>query len=116
MCRLVHSANAPELDRLREILRACVTERIGVEGNSVCLAIRLLICQKLGIPNTRGLQTLLSLQEEDGGFGVGWYYNFGRSKVKLGHSGLTAALSVEALKGSVQQYVGQEFGSETESE
>lgn len=103
-CRLIHSNKAPELDRLREILKECVQERIGQDGdNAVCLAIRVLICQKLGIENKKDLQRLLELQEEDGGFGVGWYYNFGRSKVKIGHRGLTSALSVEAMKGAVER-------------
>lgn len=114
-CRLVQSAKAPELDRMREILKDCVTERIGLDGNAVCLAIRLLICQKLGIPNSKDFQALLALQEEDGGFGVGWYYNFGRSKVRIGHRGLTAALSVEALKGASLRYLSDEEKAHVES-
>lgn len=99
---MVHAykgADAPELDEMREVLKECVTERIGADDdNAVVLAIRLLVCQKLGVPNEKDVKALLKLQEADGGFGVGWYYNFGRSGVKIGHRGFTAALSVEAMK------------------
>lgn len=104
VCRLVHSGKSPELDRMKDELRACVTERIGTEVDSaVFLAIRVLICRKLGIPNPQDLETLIGLQEDDGSFGIGWYYNFGKSKIKIGHRGLTAALSVEAIKGAVER-------------
>ena len=89
---------------MRDVLKERVQERIGCDtDNAVVLAIRLLICQKLGIPNTIDLPKLIQLQEEDGGFGVGWYYNFGRSKVRIGHRGYTATLSVEAIKGAVER-------------
>jgi hypothetical protein len=102
VCRMVHAYDgddAPELKEMRDVLRECVTERIGADDdNAIVLAIRLLVCQKLGVPNEKDLQALLKLQEDDGGFGVGWYYNFGRSGVKIGHRGFTAAFSVEAIK------------------
>ncbi|KAF2748684.1 hypothetical protein M011DRAFT_374562, partial [Sporormia fimetaria CBS 119925] len=98
VCRLVNSSKAPELENLKAMLKECVSERLGVEGNSVCLAIRIFLCVKLGIPHSKkDLERLVAMQEEDGSFGVGWYYNFGRSGVKIGHRGLTAALAVEAL-------------------
>ncbi|KAF1954259.1 hypothetical protein CC80DRAFT_595372 [Byssothecium circinans] len=115
--RMVSAADTPELTEMRNVLRECVTERIGSkvtiggeDDNAVCLAIRLLICQKLGIPNSVDLQTLLALQRDDGSFGVGWYYNFGRSKVKIGHCGFTATLAVEAIKGAAPRDVVQGAG------
>ncbi|KAI1845376.1 hypothetical protein JX266_008471 [Neoarthrinium moseri] len=109
-CRLAHSANTPELLEMRDVLRGAVEDRIGSkttigdeEDNAACLAIRLLICQRLGTPNPVDLKALLELQEEDGSFGIGWYYGFGKSQAKIGHRGLTAALSVKAIKGAVSQ-------------
>lgn len=98
--RLVRSAKQqPELDQLGELLAARVQERIGTTpDNAACLAIRLLICQDFNIPNQEDLQALLRLQEDDGSFGVGWYYRFGRSQIKIGHRGFTATLALEAIK------------------
>lgn len=44
------------------------------------------------------MPALLRLQEEDGSFGVGWYYAFGKTNIKIGHRGLTCTLSTEAIK------------------
>lgn len=95
---------------MREVLRECVKERIGTKipigdekNNAVCLAIRLILCQYLGVPNQEDLRALLALQQHDGGFGVGWYYNFGKSKVKIGHRGYTATLAMEAIHRAVER-------------
>jgi hypothetical protein len=107
VCRMVHAYDgddAPELKQMRDVLRECVMERIGADDdNAIVLAIRLLVCQKLGIKNEKDLKALLKLQGGDGGFGVGWYYNFGRSGVKIGHRGFTAALSVEAIRAAMAE-------------
>jgi hypothetical protein len=97
--RLVHSSNEPELDEIKELLIIRVRERIGTQTeNAVCLAIRLILCHDFNIPNDEDLPALLRLQEADGSFGVGWFFAFGRTNIKIGHRGLTCALSTEAIK------------------
>ena len=92
-------AQKPELEKMKELLITRVLERIGTEkDNAICLAIRLLICHHFNIPNHEDLPALLQTQEEDGSYGVGWYYAFGRSNVKIGHRGFTCTLAAEAIQ------------------
>ncbi|PVH99849.1 hypothetical protein DM02DRAFT_614745 [Periconia macrospinosa] len=102
--RLLTCSNAPELADMREALRDRVQERIGKDmDNALRVAIRVLICQKLHIPNAEDLKALLALQQDDGGFGVGWFFRFGKSEIRIGHRGLTASLAMKAIKEAVKR-------------
>ncbi|OBZ70844.1 hypothetical protein A0H81_09209 [Grifola frondosa] len=84
--------------RLRPLFVERVTERVGVEGNPLELAFRLLACASAGISNDRDLQTLLAAQCADGGWETCWFYRFGSTGVKAGNRGLTTALAVCAIE------------------
>jgi hypothetical protein len=56
---------------LKPLLKERLQERIGASGDALALAMRILACVSVGIKNAIDLQTLLSLQCEDGGWGLG---------------------------------------------
>ncbi|RMD42097.1 hypothetical protein DV735_g3039, partial [Chaetothyriales sp. CBS 134920] len=90
------------LSHLGNILRERVMERVGAPGDSICLAMRLLACQSLGISNPVDLLTLRTIQCEDGGWEAGWIYLYGSADIRIGNRGLTTALAVNALsKGKI---------------
>jgi len=92
-----------ELRHLASILKTVVTERIGRDAldNPAALAIRLLICQEFGIINEEDLVRLLQLQDVDGSWNGGWFFAFGKSKIRVHHRGLTTGMAVEAIKGAL---------------
>lgn len=73
-------------------------ERIGAEGDALALAMRVLTCAAAGVPNTIDLPILLSMQELDGSFGIGWIYKYGKTGLRIGNRGLTTALALKALE------------------
>lgn len=104
--RLLESANDVCLHReLFLILRERVKERVGLPGDALCLAMRLLTCQYVGITDEADLEKLCSMQCEDGGWEPGWVYRYGKTDVRIGNRGLATALAVKALsQAEVYQY------------
>lgn len=97
--RLCQSVDDSVVQRdLRPLLAERVKERIGATGDALCLAMRLLICKSVGISNLVDLNTLLSMQLEDGGWPAGWMYRYGSSGVEIGNRGVTTALAVKAIE------------------
>ena len=94
------SAIPEELLPLRDRLITRVKARIGeVDFNdALSPAVRLLICQTLGVENDEDMDLLLALQEKEGGFGKGWYVRYGSCGIKISHPGLVGVLAIEALK------------------
>lgn len=86
----VHSA-------LKPLLRDRLKERIGSSGDALALAMRVLACTRVGISDDIDMQHLLSLQREDGGWDGGRMYKYGSSGVAIRNSGLTTALSLQAI-------------------
>ena len=69
--RLLASSGDPDLHaQLKMLLRERVQERIGAEGDSLALAMRILACASVGIRNEIDFRTLLPLQCNDGGWGL----------------------------------------------
>ncbi|KAF7361854.1 Alpha-D-glucose-1-phosphate phosphatase YihX [Mycena venus] len=102
----LHAALSPMLkERLRE--------RIGVEGDALQLAMRIVACTSLGLRNDVDLRTLRSLQCEDGGFEIGWMYKYGSSNIKIGNRGLTTALAIKAIEMNVTDVQGSAMSSPT---
>ncbi|GIK05378.1 hypothetical protein Aspvir_009487 [Aspergillus viridinutans] len=96
--RLLESANDVYLHReLFLLLRERVQERVGLSGDALCLAMRLLTCQYVGITDEADLAKLCSMQCEDGGWEPGWVYRYGKTDVRIGNRGLATALAVNAL-------------------
>ncbi|RDB25337.1 Alpha-D-glucose-1-phosphate phosphatase YihX [Hypsizygus marmoreus] len=96
--RLLASSGDQELHTmLKPLLKERVQERIGAEGDALALAMRILVCDFVGIRNEIDLRTLLPLQCEDGGWEIGWIYKYGSSGIRIGNRGLTTALAVKAV-------------------
>jgi hypothetical protein len=99
MARLLEQIKGTKADlSLRPIFRERIQERIGSEGDSLALAMRVLACASVGIRDEMDLRTLLSLQQEDGGWGAGWMYKYGSSGINIGNRGLTTALAINAIE------------------
>jgi len=76
--------------------------RIGVEGNSIALAMRILVCDFVGLRDEIDLRSLHPFQCEDDGWEIGWIYKYGSSGLRIGNRGLTTALAFNALKAMSQ--------------
>lgn len=83
---------------LKPLLKERIRERIGVQGDALALAMRILVCDYVGIRDEVDLRTLLPLQCEDGGWEIGWMYKYGSSGICIGNRGLTTALAIKAIE------------------
>lgn len=103
LSRLLASSEDRELHALlKPLLRERIQERIGVEGDSIALAMRILVCDFVGLRDEIDLRSLLPLQCEDGGWEIGWIYKYGSSGLRIGNRGLTTALALNALRATSQ--------------
>ncbi|KZT25804.1 hypothetical protein NEOLEDRAFT_1241644 [Neolentinus lepideus HHB14362 ss-1] len=99
LSRLLRKTNDPELrDLFYDPLKERVQERIGVEGDALALAMRILTCATVGVRDDVDMRTLLLLQCEDGGWKMGWIYKYGSSDVTIGNRGLATAFAMTAIK------------------
>lgn len=97
--RLLGCTQDAELHRwLEPLLKERVQERIGQRGSALSLAMRILTCSAFGIKDQVDLDELLSLQCEDGGWGLDWMYRYARSGIKMGNRGVTTALAINAIE------------------
>lgn len=87
---------------LKPLLKERVQERIGTEGDSLALAMRILVCDFLGIRDETDLRALRPLQCEDGGWEIGWMYKYGSSGIRIGNRGLTTAFAIKAIEAIAQ--------------
>lgn len=88
-----------ELRTLREHLVRRVKARIGAaRDNGLCPAVRLLICQSLGIGNEEDVQVLLDRQQDDGCFGKAWYVRYGSNGIRISHEAFACVIAVVALR------------------
>ncbi|KAH9833010.1 Haloacid dehalogenase-like hydrolase-domain-containing protein [Rhodofomes roseus] len=85
-------------DRAMPIFVDRVKERVGVPGEPIDLAMRVIVCCRLGINDEVDLKKLIAAQLCDGGWSEGWLYKYGISGVKIGNRGLTTALAVHAIQ------------------
>jgi len=91
---------------LQPLLKDRVQERIGAEGDALALAMRILVCNFVGIRNEVDLRGLLPLQCIDGGWEIGWIYRYGLTDISVGNRGLTTALAIKAIEASSQMGAG----------
>ncbi|OQE07917.1 hypothetical protein PENVUL_c011G08253 [Penicillium vulpinum] len=104
MDRLLSRSNDQILrDRFECLLRTRIIERIGAGGDALCLAMRLCVCNSLGIANRPDFDTLTALQCKDGDWEPSFMYLFPGSGRRLGSRGVTTALAVKALQSAVTQ-------------
>jgi len=85
---------------LKPLLKERIQERIGAEGNSSALSMRILTCDFVRIRDEVDLRKLLTLQCEDGGWEIGWIYRLGVSRICIGNRGLSTALAIKAVETS----------------
>ncbi|KAI0704998.1 HAD-like domain-containing protein [Cerioporus squamosus] len=97
--RLLETSDDAHLHELLEdLLRDCVKELIGAPGDAIALAFRIVTCASLGIKNEIDMRNLLPLQQEDGGWEIGWIYKYGISGMKIGSRGYTTAMAIKAIE------------------
>ncbi|KAK7932655.1 HAD-like domain-containing protein [Apiospora marii] len=82
----------------KSLLQERLRERINLTADPLALGMRVLACHYVGLRNPTDLKQLLTKQQADGSFGVGWLCQYGKTGVKLGHQGLTTALAVKAIE------------------
>lgn len=99
LSRLLASSDDQNLhEALMPLLKERVQERIGVEGDALTLAMRILVTDFVGIRNEVDLRALLPLQCVDGGWEIGWMCKYGSSGLRIGNRGLTTALAIKAVE------------------
>ncbi|KAF9028280.1 HAD-like protein [Hymenopellis radicata] len=99
LTRLLHKTGDADLhSRLRPLLKERVAERVGVQGDALALAMRVLACDYLGVRNEVDFRALLDLQCDDGGWEIGWMYRNPSSGIKTGNRGLSTALAIQAIE------------------
>ncbi|KAJ6586968.1 HAD-like domain-containing protein [Mycena vulgaris] len=80
LSRLLVSSNDADLHAaLGPLLKERLQERIGVEGDALQLAMRIVACTSVELRDEVDLRTLLAMQCEDGGWEIGWIYKYGSS-------------------------------------
>ena len=82
---------------IRPLLKEQVQELIGNPGDALALAMRILVCDFVGIRNNVDLGALLAFQGKDGSWGVGWIYRLPSVGIQMGNRGLTTALAIKAI-------------------
>ncbi|KAF9063013.1 Haloacid dehalogenase-like hydrolase-domain-containing protein [Rhodocollybia butyracea] len=91
---------APDVHkRLAPVFADCCRERLGIKGDALALAMRVVCCNFAGINASGDLLTLQSMQEIDGGWPDGWFYKYGLNGIRIANRGFTTAIAINAIKG-----------------
>lgn len=99
LCRFLQTSCDEDLcGRLTPSLRKRITERIGIPGDALCIAMRLLVCSSIGVSNPIDMDALCSKQCDDGGWEAGSVYRYGKTGILIGNRGLSTALSISAIR------------------
>lgn len=85
-------------ERFASLFAKRCRERIGVDGDALALAMRVVAASAVGIEDRVDLDALLKMQEEDGAFPTGWVYKYGGSGILIGNRGLTTSMAVQAVE------------------
>ena len=83
---------------LGHIFKERVQERFGVEADSLSLAARILAAVAVDMVDRRDLETLLSMQCEDGSWGNSWFFKTPETAMRIRNDGATTALAVHAIQ------------------
>ncbi|MFV8749458.1 hypothetical protein ACNOYE_02775 [Nannocystaceae bacterium ST9] len=84
-------------ERVRPMLRQAIIARVGTSASPIDLAQRVLICSWLGLRNTGEATMLAKLQDQTGAWPADSLFQYGRSKVHFGSSGLSTSMALAAL-------------------
>ncbi|KIK58927.1 hypothetical protein GYMLUDRAFT_74732 [Collybiopsis luxurians FD-317 M1] len=99
LMRFLQRAADPRLEAMFvPVLTERICELVGSKGDALAHAIRILVCDYVGIYNHRDFSELVQLQCEDGSWEQGWLYKYGKSKILIGNRGLTTALAMRAVE------------------
>ena len=101
VARLYTETRSESLRKRLNVIKAQLQERLNVPTNPLALAFRLFACQTVDLDPQlyrKDLDTLLSLQDEDGGWPAGHFCCYGRTGARIGNRGLTTALAVRILQ------------------
>ncbi|KAJ7621208.1 HAD-like protein [Roridomyces roridus] len=85
-------------ERFGPLFTSRITKYFGTSGDALALAMRVLGAAVVGLCDKADHERLLSMQEVDGSWPMGWVYKYGASGVLIGNTGLTTALAVNAMK------------------
>lgn len=100
VARLYAETRCESLRNRLDAIKPQLQERLNLPTNPLALALRLFACQSVDIDPQlyrKDLKTLLSLQDEDGGWPAGHFCCIGRTGARVGNRGLTTALTVRIL-------------------
>ena len=97
LSRLMYNSSEVR-QRLGPMLKERILERFGAEADALSLASRIIAACSVGIVDHRDLETLLSMQSEDGSWRNGWLYKFGASGISIRNDGVTTALAIRAIQ------------------
>lgn len=101
VARLYAETRCESLRKRLNAIKAQLQERLNVPTNPLALALRLFAYQSVDIDSQlyrKDLETLMSLQDEDGGWPAGHFCCIGRTGARIGNRGLTTALAVRILQ------------------
>ncbi|KAI1394185.1 HAD-like protein [Hypoxylon trugodes] len=98
----LHTESSPSpFSKELELVKEKLEERLNVPSNPLSLALRIFACQLVGISEElyrKDLQTLLALQDRDGGWPAGHFCCIGKTGARIGNRGLTTALVARILQ------------------
>ena len=95
--------------RFKTLFTDRMRERLGLPGDALAFAMRVMAATSVGIQDVQDYEHLLRLQERDGSWPLGWFYRNGSSGILTGNQGLTTAMAVAALR-KHQELVDAETG------
>ncbi|KAF1939885.1 HAD-like protein [Clathrospora elynae] len=101
-CLVEANPGATEVQALRKPLATALRERVGRGGDSFAVSTRVLACQAMGVWAGSDVSRLKELQENDGGWEIGWVCRYGRSQKRIGSRGLVTAYAIKALEQDAQ--------------
>ncbi|KAJ3768470.1 HAD-like domain-containing protein [Lentinula raphanica] len=98
LMRFLKKGATPEIkSKFIPVFTECIQEHLGMNGNALKYAIRILVSNYIGIYDYHSYLQLLNLQQEDGSWGTGWLYKYGKKDIMIGNCGLTTALAMKAI-------------------
>ena len=84
--------------RFEPLFQQRLRERIGTNGDSLSLSMRIWACSVVGVVDDFDLWKLLTLQTSNGSWEDGWFYKYGSSGILIGNIGLTTAFAIKAIE------------------
>ncbi|KAJ7190188.1 HAD-like protein [Mycena pura] len=85
-------------ERFGPLFVSRITKLFGSAGDALALSMRIVAAAVVGLCDTVDYERLLSMQEIDGSWPVGWAYRYGAVDILIGNKGLTTALGMRALR------------------